>query len=190
MIGRLRGALVTKAAESVVVDVGGVGHEVAMTPGGLATLPALGEEVVIHTHLHVREDQLALYGFTAADDRDLFRILLGASGVGPKLAMAIMATLSPNELKRAVLSEDAAALTAAPGIGARSAQKLILDLRARLDLPDGELAPSSALAEAREALEGLGYQSAEIREALSGLGDEERGVEDLLRVALQKLGGE
>ena len=114
MIGRLRGALVAKTADAVVVDVGGVGHEVAMTPGGVAALPPVGDDVVIHTHLHVREDQLALFGFTGAEERDLFRVLLGASGVGPKLALAILGTLPPNDLKRAVLTEDAAALTTVP----------------------------------------------------------------------------
>jgi Holliday junction DNA helicase RuvA len=189
VIGRIRGTLAAKMADAVAVDVAGVGYEVAMTPRGIATLPGPGSEIVVHTHLHVREDQMALFGFTEQQERDLFRLLLGASGVGPKLALAILATLPPRDLQQAVVSEDAAALTAVPGIGLRTAQKLILDLRVRLDLPDGEVAPSSALAEVREALEGLGYQSAEIREALRGVDGDDESVEVVLKAALQRLGG-
>lgn len=188
MIGRLRGMLVAKHAESVVLDVGGIGYEIAVTPRGLIELPGIGEEAVVHTHLHVREDQLALFGFPEGDQRDLFRLLLGVSGVGPKVALAILGTMSPDELRRAVVTEDADALTLVPGIGKRSAQKLMLELRPKLDLPDTDL-PSSgnAVAEVREALEGLGYQAAEIREALRDVSSD-AAVEDMLRAALQQLG--
>jgi Holliday junction DNA helicase RuvA len=188
MIGRLRGTLAAKGIDAAVIDVGGVGYEIAMSPRSLAELPAVGEEVVVHTHLHVREDQMALFGFGVDEERDLFRILLGASGIGPKLALAVLATMTPTELRQAVLTEDADALTAVPGIGKRNAQKLILDLRARLELPEGEIASGGGLAEVRAALEGLGYQPAEIRQALSGLATDD-DVEDLLRTALQRLGG-
>lgn len=188
MIGRLRGDLLHKGLDGVVLDVGGIGYEIAMSPRGLAELPGIGSEVVVHTHLHVREDVMALYGFASADDRDLFRVLLGASGVGPKVAMAVLSTLDAHELRTAVTSEDIDLLTTVPGVGKRSAQKLILDLRARLELPDAELIGNGTeLAEVREALEGLGYQTAEIRQALDGL-DPEEGVEGLLRSALQRLG--
>jgi Holliday junction DNA helicase RuvA len=189
VIGRLRGTLAAKGLDAAVLDVDGVGYEVAMSPRSLAELPAVGEEVVVHTHLHVREDQLALFGFGADEERDLFRILLGASGIGPKLALAVLATMTPVELRQAVLTEDPDALTVVPGIGKRSAQKLILDLRSRLELPDGELVAGGGLAEVRAALEGLGYQSVEIREALAGLSPDDGEVEDLLRAALQRLGG-
>ncbi len=189
MIGRLRGTLASKGGESILVDVGGVGYQVGMAPRGIAGLPGKGQEVVVHTHLHVREDQLALFGFGTADERDLFRVLLTASGIGPKLALAILATLPPGDLQRAVLTEDAGALTAVPGIGKKSAQKLILDLRSRLHMPDTELTPSSPMAEVRDALEGLGYQSTEVWEALKGLGDGGESVEALLKAALRRLGG-
>lgn len=193
MIGRLRGTLVAKAGEAVVLDVNGVGYEIAVTPRSLVVLPAVGEEAVLHTHLHVREDQLALFGFPAEAERDLFRLLLGASGVGPKVALAISATLAPDELRRAVLSDDADTLQTVPGIGKRSAQKLILELRPRLDMPDGELpgatGGSSSLAEVRAALEALGYQPAEIKTAVAVL-PVEGEVEDLLRAALRSLGQE
>ena len=188
MISRLRGVLAAKHAERVVLDVGGVGYEIAVTPRGLLDLPGIGEDAVVHTHLHVREDQMALFGFPAEDQRDLFRLLLGVAGVGPKVALAILGTMTPDELRRAVLTEDAAALTAVPGIGKRSAQKLMLELRPKLDLPDADLpASGSALGEVREALEGLGYQSAEIRAALQEV-PSDLPVEELLRRALQQLG--
>jgi len=188
MIGRLRGVVAEKRGERVLLDVAGVGYEIAVPPRALIELPGIGEEAVVHTHLHVREDAMALFGFSSEDQRDLFRVLLGVSGVGPKVALAILATMSPDDLRRAVVTEDAAALTAVPGIGKRSAQKLMLELRPKLELPDAELAPSnSPLAEVRAALEGLGYQSEEIRGAMADLPATEE-VGDLLRHALQQLG--
>lgn len=188
MIGRLRGTVAEKRPDHVLLDVAGVGYEMAVPPRALVELPGIGEEAVLHTHLHVREDAMALYGFSSEEQRDLFRLLLGISGVGPKVALAILGTMTPEELRRAVLTEDAAALTAVPGIGKRSAQKLLLELRPKLELPDAELAPaSSPLAEVRAALEGLGYQSEEIRGALAELPESEE-VEILLRRALQTLG--
>ena len=131
---------------------------------------------------------MALFGFATEDQRDLFRLLLGISGVGPKVALAILGTMTPDDLRRAVLTDDAAALTAVPGIGKRSAQKLLLELRPKFELPDTELAPAhSPLAEVRSALEGLGYQGDEIRVALAELPDSDE-VEALLRQALQTLG--
>jgi len=188
MIGRLRGVVAEKSPEGVLLDVAGVGYEMAVPPRALVELPGIGDEAVLHTHLHVREDAMALFGFSTEDQRDLFRLLLGISGVGPKVALAILGTMTPDDLRRAVLTDDAAALTAVPGIGKRSAQKLLLELRPKLEVPDTELAPSnSPLAEVRSALEGLGYQGDEIRMALAELpeGDE---VESLLRTALQTLG--
>lgn len=188
MIARLRGTLVRRGASSVTVDVEGLGYEVAVTPRALADLPPVGEEVVLHTHLHVREDELSLFGFPTEGERDLFRVLLGASGVGPKVGLAILATFQPAELRRAVQAEDVGALSLVPGIGKRTAQKLILELRPRLALPDGDLpTEKGALAEVREALEGLGYGVGEIREVLAGL-DGEDSVEDLLKSALRELG--
>lgn len=187
MIGRLRGTIVRLGAASLVIEVGGVGYEVAVPVRTLVDLPGVGEDAVLHTHLHVREDQLALYGFAAADDRDLFRLLLGISGVGPKVALAILSTMDADELRGVVATEDAAALTAVPGIGKRSAQKLLLELRPKLELPDGELDPSGARSEVRAALEGLGYQPDEIGGALRDLPDD-LPVEDLLKRSLQTLG--
>jgi len=186
VIGRVRGTLVTRTAESVIVDVGGVGYEIAMPTRDLAVLPPLGEEVVIHTHRHVREDQLALFGFADEDGRVVFRHLIATSGVGPKLALAILGALGAERLRVAVSGEDIDTLTTVPGIGVRSAQKLVLDLRARLALPAGGIPATGGLGSVRTALEGLGYSAAEIRGAIEDLHGED--VEAMLRAALQKLG--
>lgn len=187
MIGRLRGTIVRLAAGSIVVEVGGIGYEVAVPVRTQVDLPGIGEDAVVHTHLYVREDQLALYGFGSSDDRDLFRLLLGVSGVGPKVALAILSTMGADELRSVVATEDVAALTAVPGIGKRSAQKLLLELRPKLELPDGELDPSGARSQVRAALEGLGYQPDEIGGALRDLPDD-LPAEDLLKRSLQSLG--
>lgn len=188
MIGRLRGTLVERSGGGAVIDVAGVGHEVSMPPRDVAGLPALGEEVVVHTHLHVREDQLALYGFSTAEGRDLFRLLISAAGVGPKLGLAILTTLTPDQVRAAVASEDVELLATVPGIGKRSAQKLIFDLRSRLEVAADDLSDSTGgLPAVRRALEGLGYGAGEIREAVEGL-DPDREVEELLRAALQRMG--
>ena len=186
MIGRLRGTLVARTAEGVTVETGGVGYEIAMPVRDLAALPPIGEEVVVHTHLHVREDQMALFGFVDEDGRTVFRHLIAANGVGPKLALAILGTLGPDRLRGAVAAEDVDTLTTVPGIGTRSAQKLVLDLRARLALPAGGIPSTGGLASVRTALEGLGYAAAEIRVAVEGLHGED--VEGMLRSALQRLG--
>lgn len=187
MIGRLRGVLAGRHVDGVLLDVGGVGYEVAMPGRDIADLPPVGDEVVIHTHTHVREDQLALYGFAGEDARDTFRVLVTSPGVGPKLAMAMLSTLTPDQIRLAVHADDAAALTTVPGIGARTAQKMILELRNRLAVTaDTGSGSTAGIPAVREALEGLGYTPAEVREAVEGL-DPEIDVEDLLRMALQRM---
>ena len=187
MIARLRGVLVAKGESGVVIEVGGVGYEVNVTPRDLASLPGLGEEIVLHTHLVVREDNMALYGFDAPAGRDMFRILLGASGVGPALALAILSTLRPIDLRQAIATDDVAALVAAPGIGKRKAEKLILDLRPKLGSMVASTAASSEVAKVREALEALGYLPAEIRSALEEI-SLDGSVEEMVRSALRVMG--
>lgn len=187
MIARVRGTLVENDFESVVIDVGGVGYELAVTPRTLAGLPGVGEEVVLHAHLHVREDQMSLFGFDTRADKDLFSTLIGISGVGPKVAMAILATLTYEQLRLAVSSDDIATLTEVPGIGKRSAQKLLLELKPKMDVVDGAVAPSGPMAEVREALTGLGYGPDEIRGTLAGMPDD-LSVEEMLRLSLRELG--
>ena len=187
MIGRVRGSLVHRGMDEVVIDVGGVGYVVSVTPRTLAELPPVGEEVVLHTHLHVREDQLALYGFESSADKDVFGVLLGVSGVGPKVAMSILATLGYEQLRMAVVTDDVAALTEVPGIGKRSAQKLLLELKPRFDAADAVIEASGPLSEVREALAGLGYAPDEIRSTLGDM-PADLSVEEMLRQALQALG--
>lgn len=173
--------------ETVTIDVSGLGYELAVTPRTLVDLPGIGEEVVLHTHLYVREDTLALFGFDTAADKDLFGTLLGVSGVGPKVALAILATLTYEQLRVAVASDDVQTLVAVPGIGKRSAQKLILELKPKLDLDDGVLTASGPLGEVREALVGLGYGAEEISGTLASM-PADLPVEELLRQSLRELG--
>jgi Holliday junction DNA helicase RuvA len=187
VIAVLHGTILSRGTDRIVLGVGGVGVEIAMTPRDLGHLGANEAETTVHTHLHVREDALDLYGFVDQADRDLFRLLLAASGVGPKLAMAMMASLRSDEIRRAVLTEDAAALTAVPGIGSRSAQKLILELRPRMVGAEADVMKSSTQADVRAALEGLGYAPAELREVIVSL-PEDASLEESLRLALQELG--
>lgn len=179
--------MVARVAAGAMIDVAGVGYEVAMTPRDVAELPQIGEEVVVHTHLHVREDLLALYGFNSDRSRDLFRVLIGTAGVGPSLAMAMLSVLRPDELRAAVASEDPDLLVSVPGIGKRTAQKLILELKPRLTDADAELAATRGLGRVREALEGLGYGAAEIREIAEHI-PADAPLEEQVRAALQALG--
>lgn len=187
MIGRVRGTIVDRSYDKVVVDVGGVGYDVSITPRTLAELPSLGEEVVLHTYLYVREDQLSMYGFDTSTDKELFATLLGVSGVGPKVALAILATMTYEQLRMAVASDDIAAMTEVPGIGKRSAQKLLLELKPKLDVVDGVTTTTGPLSEVREALSGLGYGPEEIRGTLADI-PSDLPVEEMLRLSLRDLG--
>jgi holliday junction DNA helicase RuvA len=187
MISRLRGILAALGPTSVVLDVGGVGYEVTMTPHALVDLPDVGEEVVVHTHLQVREDDMSLFGFTSTADRDLFRILISASGVGPRVAMALMATLRADQLRRAIATEDVGALSMAPGVGKRSAQKIILELRPKLADAEAEVVEGTGPAQVRQALEQLGYRPDEINEVVADL-DESEPVAAQIKTALKMLG--
>jgi holliday junction DNA helicase RuvA len=186
MIGRLRGILVSRRGEVVSVEVGGVGYEVTMTPRGVSALPGVGEEVVVHTHTHVREDEMSLYGFGGEADRDLFRILLGAGGVGPKLAMAILGTMTHHEIVRSIVTEDADALTVVPGVGKRGAQKIVLELAPKLAGVDADVV-STTLVTVRQALEGLGYSTEEINGVMGEL-DPDSAIEAQIKAALRALG--
>lgn len=186
MIGRLRGTLVAVRGSGAVVDVHGVGYEVAMTPRSLGALPGVGEEVVVHTHLHGREDGISLFGFASEADRDLFRTLLTAAGVGPKLALSVLGAMTAAELKRAVAMEDADALTVVPGVGKRSAQKLVLELRPKLADAEADVVGGSPAGAVRQALENLGYTPAEIREVVPHV-DPALPVAEQLKSALRML---
>jgi Holliday junction DNA helicase RuvA len=205
VIGLLRGAVVLRTGEGeVIIDVGGVGYRVAVTPATAAALVVGGGEATLHVHTHVREDAIVLYGFVHDDERRCFEVLLGSHGVGPALALAIMAALSPAALSTAVLEEDLDTLCTVPGVGRKTAARLLIELKSRLDLPDLSLSGSgvgaaagaagggpgggsrTSRSEARAALSELGYAPDEIRGALDGLRDDV-GVEEMLRLALREL---
>ncbi len=188
MIGSLRGTVAARGPNGeVVVEVGGVGYRVSV-PTGTAAVLATGAEVFLHVHTHVREDAIVLYGFAHDQERRCFEALLGAHGVGPSLALAVLSALSPAALTTAVLEGDVDTLCAVPGIGRKTAARLVLDLKSRLELPDvgPAMAGGSARTEARAALVELGYGPEEIRRALDGRRDDV-GVEELLRLALRDL---
>jgi Holliday junction DNA helicase RuvA len=201
MIGLLRGSVVLRSADGeVIVDVAGVGYRVTVTPASAATLMAggTGAEATLFIHTHVREDAIVLYGFIHDDDRRCFEVLLGSHGVGPALALAIMGALSPAALSTAVLEDDLETLCTVPGVGRKTAARLLIELKSRLDLPDlsihlpgggsGAVTSRTSRSEARAALSELGYAPEEIRGALDGLRDDV-GVEEMLRLALRELAG-
>jgi Holliday junction DNA helicase RuvA len=194
MIGSLRGAVVERSlGGEVLVEVGGVGYRVHVPVGAVPALEP-GANAYLFTHQHVREDALVLFGFPTRDERDTFEALITASGVGPKLALAILSVHSPPALRRCLAEDDLDSLVAVPGVGKRTAQRLLVDLKARLEVPDLDLTATTGSsspnvrAEVRDALVGLGYSSDEVREVFGQLG-EEGTVEELLRDALRLLAG-
>jgi Holliday junction DNA helicase RuvA len=192
VIAFLTGRVAGKAAGSALLDVGGVGYRLLMSTRSLSSLPAVGDTVTVHTYLHVREDELTLFGFESEDERGLFETLIGISGVGPKVALAVLSGLSPDALRSAVAADDVAVLSSVPGVGKKLAQRLALELKDKLDLPDlGGFARSgrpAAAAEARDALLSMGFTAVEAAAALRGAPDG-ASAEQLLKSALKTLGG-
>ncbi len=192
MIASLRGSVLERSADgTVIVEAGGVGYVVHVTPRTLAELEPTSS-AFLHVHHHIREDAQTLYGFLSRDERSAFQDLIGAHGVGPSLAMSILATHSPSTLVDVVANGDVAALTLVPGVGKKTAERLIVELKGRLAIPNLDMSDSSGtLADLREALVGLGYTETEIRDTLRDLPEElrtARSTEDMLRFALTHLG--
>lgn len=195
MIGSVRGTVLERTASGeVLIEVGGVGYRVFVPLSAVPTLEA-GSPAFLFTHLHVRDDAMVLYGFPSRDERETFEALIAATGVGPKLALAILSVHAPSALRRALIDDDLDALTLVPGVGKRTAQRLLVDLKARLAVPDLDLVAAvgggggtTPRAEVRDALTGLGYSADEAREAIAQLRDDGT-VEDLLREALKMLAG-
>jgi holliday junction DNA helicase RuvA len=190
MIGSLRGSVLERTtAGDVLLEVGGVGYLVTVSSRVLGELEP-GTPVFLYIHHHVREDAQTLFGFTSRDDRTTFQALIGTHGIGPALAVAILATHPPAALFDVVANNDAAALTLVPGIGRKTAERLIIELRDRLSVPvldSSDGTSVSAVADVRDALAGLGYGTDEIRDVLRELptgGDSAT----LLRDALKMLG--
>jgi Holliday junction DNA helicase RuvA len=187
MISFLEGDVVEKAGTRVVIAVAGVGYEVAVPTSVAATLPAVGRTVRIHTRMVVREDSMTLYGFADAEERRLFDLLTGVTGVGPKVALSFLSALTPDEIRRSVVAGDAATLTVVPGVGKKVAQRVVLDLREKLG-GDTVLVVEGPLADVREALLQLGLTPSEATDAMRGIETDGREADDLLREALQKVG--
>jgi Holliday junction DNA helicase RuvA len=170
MIGRLRGKAVAWDADGLVLDVGGVGYRLLATPAAVRKADE-GEEVVLETHLHVREDALQLYGFAEAGEREMFELLLGVNGVGPKVALAIVSGYRPGELKRAIVREDAALFQTIPGIGKKTAQRVVLELREKIaplaPVEAPHLGAGDGHVVARDALVELGYSVVEAEQRLA-----------------------
>jgi Holliday junction DNA helicase RuvA len=188
VIAFLEGTLVEKAGDRVVLAAGGVGYEVLVPAQALGRLPATGRVARVFTRLQVRDDAMVLYGFASADERTAFDLLISVSGVGPKMALAVLSLLTPDALRRAVTGGDVDALTLVPGVGKKVAGRIVLDLKDRMGA-GGDPGTSGPLAEVREALLALGLSAQEARDALVALGpDGERPVEELLRDALRSVG--
>lgn len=187
MIALLHGSLAERGFERIVIMASGVGYEAQVPASTLERLPGVGEEVRILTRMVVRDDSMVLFGFATPEERDLFDRLVTVNGVGPKLALTVLSTLSPTEAVRAVASEDVAVLTTVPGIGKKVAGRIVLDLRDALAIDGAAGAPVGPIAEVREALISLGLSADEAREAVAGL-DADGEVEALLRQALRSVG--
>jgi len=187
MISFLDGEVVEVGLGRVVLDVGGVGYELVVPSSLLSALPPAGGRARVHTRMVVREDSMTLYGFPSPDERELFDLLTGVTGVGPKVALAFLSVLRPAVLTRAIANGDAAALTVVPGVGKKVAQRVVLDLAEKLG-GDAELPSEGPMADVREALLSLGLNAAEAGEAMRGIEADGREADDILREALQKVG--
>ncbi|GAA0268841.1 Holliday junction branch migration protein RuvA [Faecalicatena contorta] len=199
MISYIRGELAAVETEKVIVDVGGVGYGIYMPGQAMGLLPQPGNEVKIHTYLNVREDAMQLFGFLTRDDLEVFKLVIGVSGIGPKGGLSILSHLTPDDLRFAVLSGDVKAISAAPGIGKKTAEKLIIELKDKLNIEDvlTHAADSSAAAvpvnnggiqsEAVQALVALGYGSTESLRAVKQVELDNATVEDVLKEALKKM---
>jgi len=210
LIGSLRGIVVERRTTEILLEVGGVGYRVQLTGAALARLGPSTAELFLYVHHHIREDHQSLYGFLTAAERDCFESLIAAHGVGPSLAMAVLSVHRPDQLVQILADGDVAALCLVPGVGKKTAARLLVELRAKLDIdsflagpadpgpspvPGGAAvaAGGSARTVVRQALAELGYSSEEVRTALDGLAVEHDGIPleetELLRAALMRLAG-
>jgi Holliday junction DNA helicase RuvA len=198
MIGSLRGRLLHRGAGEVVLEVGGVGYVIVVSPTTVVALGEVGDEAFVWVHHHVREDTETLYGFSTRDEKVTFEALLGAHGVGPSMALAILSVHAPAALVRILADDDVAALCLVPGVGKKTAARLLVELKSRLDVPEAGVVPAVAgsgpasvgpatpVTDVRDALAGLGYSADEIRVATADLADD-GDTAALLRQALRQL---
>ena len=205
MIGFIRGKTAEITDENLVLEAGGIGYNIKITPNIASDLPGIGEDVKVYTYLSVREDAMNMYGFLTKEDLELFKLLIGVNGIGPKVAQGVLSGISASDLRFAILSGDVKAISKAPGIGAKTAQRMILDLKDKLNLQDmfdlrtdrqspGEDSASSpngmtgVKQEAVEALTALGYSGSEALKAVRKAAvDDTMDVEALLKAALKEM---
>ena len=187
MIANLKGRVEAIGKDYVIVDVGGIGFKVYVATSFLETAEGLGRQVELFTHLHVRENELTLYGCGSEDELALFELLLSVSGVGPRVALAMLSTMSPDSLRLAIAQGNAMALTRVPGIGPKMAKKIVFHLKDRVEVEFGpEAVPLLTVADAEviAALTSLGYSVVEAQSALQSLPDEEMEIGERVRLAL------
>ena len=198
MYAYFRGKIAAKEPDLVIIEVNGIGYNIRISAGTASLLPPTGEEAKLYTYTSVREDAIALYGFLTKDDLDIFKLLIGVSGIGPKGGQSILSVMSPDELRFAVLSGDAKMIAKAPGIGAKTAQRIILDMKDKVSLEDTlrtdaeeiktDSSISDSVREAVEALSALGYGITEATRAVKAVKDaEQMAVEDILKASLKHL---
>lgn len=201
MISYIRGELVAVEKEKVIIDVGGVGYGIFMPESAMGLLPQMGNEVKLYTYLNVREDAMQLFGFLTRDDLEIFKLLIGVSGIGPKGGLSILSKLTADDLRFAIMSGDSKAISAAPGIGKKTAEKVIIELKDKLDIEqilnpsDSETksaikmdgSANAVQSEAVQALVALGYGSTESLKAVNKVNSENMTVEEVLKQALKNL---
>ena len=199
MIAYISGALVSAGENYIVIDNHGMGYRIFVSGKFLEHIPAYGTQIKIYTHMYIREDELTLYGFHSEEELSVFRILIGISGVGPKVAMAILTALTIQELQLAVISEDAKTISKANGVGAKGASRIILELKDKLKMEDmmdaayeqsivQDTQDANAARDAILALVNLGYSNSEAALAVKKIGDtSQMDIESILKAALKKL---
>ena len=194
MIGSLQGKLIGKQAPLIIVDCAGVGYEVETPMSTFLELPAVGTEIFLHTHLLVRDDAHSLFGFATKDEKVLFRLLLKVSGVGAKMSLAILSGMGVSDFERCVRYEDTAMLVKIPGVGKKTAERLIIEMRDKIEQSPAQAIMAKAgkvitdsRSEAIDALVALGYKPAEVKRLLARLDIEDKSAEDIIRLALRQV---
>ena len=193
MIAYVKGIIARKDGYGVILEANGIGYEMSMSSKALGTLPAVGNTAQVWTYLHVKDDGMSLFGFCDASEKEMFVKLIGVSGIGPKMAISALSTFNPKELASAIAAGDVTRISSVPGIGKKTAQRVVLELQGILKSEaDGFAAAedstrSGAMADASTALESMGFTSPEIAAALKGCTSED--VSAIMRYALKQLGG-
>lgn len=193
MIGSLRGRLTFKQAPSIIIECQGVGYDVETPMSTFLELPSIGDELFLFTHMVVREDAQTLYGFATEDERGLFRLLLKISGVGAKMGLAVLSAMSVDGFRRCVRYEDSATLVKVPGVGKKTAERLIIEMRDRIDTPSAQSGATKvsveagARSEAVDALISLGYKPREVNKLIGELDVDGKSAEDIIRLALRQV---